>query len=271
MNQQDSRYDRNGVGAIAFHVVFLVFILAPLVVVCLVAFTPDDFLSIPTRHFSLRWFASLMNDEDFLSALRTSLWLGVTSATVSTVLAVPAAMGLARYRFPGRAAINSFLLSPLMIPPVVLGIAFLRLFTLMNMGGSFVSLVACHALLIFPYALRLIMAALVGQADESERAARSLGAGRWTTFRRITLPAILPGLAGGWVLAFINSFDELTATIFVTAPTTITLPVRIYMNMSETVDPSVAAISTLLIGLTLAVMLILDRVYGLNKVLIGNH
>ncbi len=239
MNQQDSRYDRNGVGAIAFHVVFLVFILAPLVVVCLVAFTPDDFLSIPTRHFSLRWFASLMNDED--------------------------------YRFPGRAAINSFLLSPLMIPPVVLGIAFLRLFTLMNMGGSFVSLVACHALLIFPYALRLIMAALVGQADESERAARSLGAGRWTTFRRITLPAILPGLAGGWVLAFINSFDELTATIFVTAPTTITLPVRIYMNMSETVDPSVAAISTLLIGLTLAVMLILDRVYGLNKVLIGNH
>ncbi|EON13278.1 ABC transporter permease [Pandoraea sp. SD6-2] len=271
MNRQDPQYDRNGAVALAFHVLFLVFILAPLVVVCLVAFTPDNFLSIPTAHFSLRWFSSLMGDEDFQSALRTSLWLGVTSASVSTALAVPTAMGLARYRFPGRDAINSFLLSPLMIPPVVLGIAFLRLFTLLDMGGSFVSLVACHALLIFPYALRLIMSALVGQADEAERAARSLGAGRWTTFRRITLPAILPGVAGGWVLAFINSFDELTATIFVTSPTTITLPVRIYMNMSETVDPSVAAISTLLIGLTLAVMLLLDRIYGLNKVLVGNH
>lgn len=267
MNNQD----RNGIGALIFNVLFLVFIMAPLAVVCLVAFTPDNFLSIPTRHFSLRWFVSLMSDEDFKSAFSTSIWLGVWSASLSTALAVPTAMGLARYRFPGREAINSFLLSPLMIPPVVLGIAFLRFFTLMNMGGSFVSLVACHALLIFPYALRLIMSALVGQADEAERAARSLGASRWTTFRRVTLPMILPGVAGGWVLAFINSFDELTATIFVTAPETITLPVRIYMNMSETVDPSVAAISTLLIGLTLAVMLILDRIYGLNKVLAGSH
>ncbi|WP_343586808.1 ABC transporter permease [Herbaspirillum sp.] len=267
MNQTN----RNGAFAVIFHLLFLTFILAPLVVVCLVAFTPDNFLSIPTGKWSLRWFASLWQDEDFKSALRTSLWLGVLSATLSTALSVPSAMGLVRYRFPGRDAINAFLLSPLMIPPVVLGIAFLRLFTLMDMGGSFTSLVACHTLLIFPYALRLVMAALTGQADDAERAARSLGAGRWTTFRRVTLPMILPGVAGGWVLAFINSFDELTATVFVTSPTTITLPVRIYMNMSETVDPSVAAISTLIIGLTLAVMLLLDRIYGLNKVLVGNH
>ena len=263
--------DRNGAAALLFHLLFMVFILAPLVVVCLVAFTPNDFLSIPTRHFSLRWFVALWGDDDFTSAFKTSMLLGVFSATLSSALALPAAMGLARYRFPGRDAIHAFLLSPLMIPPVVLGIAFLRLFTLINMGGSFVSLVACHALLIFPSALRLIMAAFVGQADEAERAARSLGAGRWTTFRRITLPMIVPGLVGGWVLAFINSFDELTATIFVAAPATITLPVRIYMSMAETVDPMVAAVSTAIIALTLVAMLVLDRIYGLNKVLVGNH
>jgi len=266
--------DRNGAVALLFHLLFMGFILAPLVVVCLVAFTPNDFLSIPTRHFSLRWFISLWGDDDFTSAFKTSLLLGVCSATLSSALALPAAMGLARYRFPGRDTINAFLLSPLMIPPVVLGIAFLRLFTLINMGGSFASLVACHALLIFPYALRLIMAGFAdqaGQADEAEHAARSLGAGRWTTFRRITLPMIVPGLVGGWVLAFINSFDELTATIFVAAPATITLPVRIYMSMAETVDPMVAAVSTAIIALTLVAMLVLDRIYGLNKVLVGNH
>lgn len=262
---------RNGHFALLFHGAFLVFIMAPLVVVCLVAFTPTDFLSIPTRHFSLRWFIALLDDDDFKAALSTSVWLGVASATLSSALAVPAAMGLARFRFAGRDAINAFLLSPLMIPPVVLGIAFLRFFTLTGVNGSFLSLVLCHALMIFPYALRLIMAALAGQPDDAERAARSLGAGRWTTFRRITLPMILPGIVGGWVLAFINSFDELTATIFVAAPTTITLPVRIYMNMSETVDPTVAAISTLLIGVTLVLMIALDRIYGLNKVLVGSH
>lgn len=263
--------EHNGPAALLFHALFLIFILAPLVVVCLAAFTPDDFISIPTRHFSLRWFISLWGDEDYKAAFKNSLWLGVLSASLSSGLAVPAALGLMRHRFAGRDAINAFLLSPLMIPPVVLGIAFLRLFTLLNLGGSFESLVACHALLIFPYALRLIMAALTGQADDAERAARSLGAGRWTTFRRITLPMILPGVVGGWVLAFINSFDELTATIFVAAPATITLPVRIYMNMSETVDPMVAAVSAVIIALTLVMILLLDRFYGLNKVLVGNH
>jgi putative spermidine/putrescine transport system permease protein len=263
--------ERNGPGALVFHVLFLGFILAPLVVVCLAAFTPDNFLSVPTHDFSVRWFKSLWYDTDYSAAFKTSLGLGFVSAMASSLLAVPTALGLARHRFPGRDAINAFLLSPLMIPPVVLGIAFLRFFTLLDLGGSFASLVACHVVLVFPYALRLVMAALVGQPDEAERAARSLGAGRWTTFRRVTLPMILPGVVGGWVLAFINSFDELTATIFVAAPATITLPVRIYMNMSETVDPKVAAVSTVIIAVTLVAMLALDRIYGLNKVLVGNH
>jgi len=102
-----------------------------------------------------------------------------------------------------------------------------------------------------------------------EDAARSLGASRGTVFWRVTLPMILPGVTGGWLLAFINSFDEVTMSIFVTSPVTVTLPVRMYMYATESVDPLMAAVSALMVALTAGVMVILDRLYGLDKVLVG--
>ena len=100
-------------------------------------------------------------------------------------------------------------------------------------------------------------------------AALSLGASQATVFRRITLPMILPGVTGGWLLAFINSFDEVTMSIFVTAPSTVTLPVRMYMYATESIDPLMAAVSALMVALTAVAMLVLDRVYGLDKILVG--
>jgi putative spermidine/putrescine transport system permease protein len=105
----------------------------------------------------------------------------------------------------------------------------------------------------------------------AEQAAESLGASRFTLFRLITLPMILPGVAGGWLLAFINSFDEVTLSIFVTSPSTQTLPVRMYVYATESIDPMMAAVSALVIALTAATMIILDRVYGLDRVLVGRH
>ena len=102
-----------------------------------------------------------------------------------------------------------------------------------------------------------------------EHAALSLGASRATVFFQVTLPLIIPGVSGGWLLAFINSFDELTMSVFITAPSTITLPVRMYMYATESIDPMMAAVSALVIGLTAVTMLLLDRVYGLDRVLVG--
>ncbi len=263
--------NRNGPFALVFHAAFTVFLIAPLVIVCLVAFTPGELISVPTVHFSTRWFHALLDDPDFTQAFRNSLWLATLSATCAVILGVPAALGLARYRFIGRDAINSLLLSPLMIPPVVIGVALLQLFTRIGVSGSFLSLVAAHVMLVFPYCLRLIMASLAAATQDAEQAAVSLGAGAWTTFRRITLAALAPGIAAGWVLGFASSFDELTATIFIAAPTTITLPVRIYMSMSETVDPMVAAVATVIMAVTLGLMFALDRLVGLDKVLMGKH
>ena len=120
-----------------------------------------------------------------------------------------------------------------------------------------------------PYALRLVLAAASGLDRDAERAALSLGASSWTVFRRVTLPLILPGVAGGWVLSFITSFDEVTMTVFVASPSTTTLPVRMYHHIAQTIDPLLASVSAVLILGTLLLMVLLDRIYGLDKILIG--
>lgn len=139
----------------------------------------------------------------------------------------------------------------------------------MGLTGSFAWLVATHVIVVTPYALRLILASLSGMDRNAENAARTLGAGEWTVFRRVTLPLLLPGLSGGWLLAFINSFDELTMSIFVTSPSTVTLPVRMYMYASESIDPMMAAVSALMILVATVTMVIIDRLFGLDRVLVG--
>ena len=263
--------NRNGPLALAFNALVIGFMLAPLVVVCLVAFTPENTLTLPTTSFSLRWFRAVFEHPDFMQSFWNSLWLALGSATLATLLAVPAGLAITRFQFAGREFLNGLFLSPLVIPHLVLGVALLRLFALVGGSGSFGFLVFAHALIVTPYTLRLVVAALVGFDRSAEQAAASLGAGRLTVFRRITLPMILPGVTGGWMLAFINSFDEVTMSIFVTSPSTVTLPVRMYMYATESIDPLMAAVSALMVGVTALAMVLLDRVYGLDRVLVGRR
>jgi putative spermidine/putrescine transport system permease protein len=260
---------RNGPLALAFHGLFIVFVLAPIAVVCLVAFTPEGFLSLPTHGFSLRWFHAIGGNPEFVAAFRDSLWLGALSSTVAVGFSVPAALALARHRFAGREALTAFFLSPLMIPHVVLGVAFLRFFTQVGLGGTFLGLLLAHVVIVMPFALRLVLAASTGIDRSIENAAISLGAGGLTVFRRVTLPLILPGVASGWVLAFITSFDELTMSVFIASPATTTLPVRMFLYIQDNIDPLVCAVSAALIGITLVAMILLDRIYGLERLLVG--
>ena len=262
---------KNGPIALLFNALVITFMLAPLVIVCLVAFTPEETLTIPTTSFSLRWFEQVLHHADFVQSFWNSLGLAVAAASISTALAVPAAIALVRYEIPGRGALQALFLSPLIIPHLVLGVAMLRMFSLVGGQGSFGWLIFAHALVVMPYTMRLVMAALIGFDRSAEHAAYSLGASNATVFRRITLPMILPGITGGWLLAFINSFDELTMSIFVVSPSTVTLPVRMYMYATESLDPMMAAVSALIVFVTLGLMLLLDKVYGLDRILIGKH
>jgi putative spermidine/putrescine transport system permease protein len=260
---------RNGAFAVAFHTLFVAFMLAPLVVVMWMSLTPSNLLSLPTTSFSLRWFWAILRHSQFIDAFWFSILLGALSASLAMVLAVPAALALARYRFPGRDGFVALFLSPLIVPHVVLGVAFLRFFTQIGTTGTFIGLLGAHVLVIFPYGLRLVLAALTTSDPAIERAAISLGASQWTVFRRVLFPLMIPGVAGGWVISFIQSFDEVTMTVFVATPSSRTLPVRMYHYIEESIDPLVASVSTVVILLTFLLMAIVDRIYGLDRILVG--
>jgi putative spermidine/putrescine transport system permease protein len=260
---------RNGPLAIAFHTVIVVFMLAPIIVVCLVAFTPEGYLSLPSREFSLRWFRAIARYPEFVGAFWTSLWLGALSSALALLVAVPAALAIARYRFRGRDVLAGLFLSPLMIPHVVLGVAFLRFFTQIGLGGRFAGLLLAHLVIVCPFALRLTLASAAGMDRAIEQAAISLGASDWAVFRRVTLPLIAPGMVSGWALAFIQSFDEVTMTVFVAAPGIETLPVRMFLYIQDNIDPLVTSVSASVIAITMTALILLDRFYGLDRVLAG--
>jgi putative spermidine/putrescine transport system permease protein len=260
---------RNGPLALAYHTLFVIFMVAPIAVVCWVAFTPEGFLSFPTTHWSLRWFHALARYPEFIRAFWESLGLGALSSAFAVAVSVPAALAIARYRFRGREAMTALFMSPLMIPSVVLGIAFLRFFTLVGLAGTFTGLVLGHIIVVMPFALRLTLASAVGLDRTIEHAAISLGASAGVVTRRVILPLILPGLVSGWALAFIASFDEVTMTVFIAGPGIETLPVRMFLYIQDNIDPLVTSVSACVIAITVTALIALDRVYGLERLLVG--
>ncbi len=260
---------RNGPIALAYHTLFVIFMLAPIVVVCWVAFTPEGFLSFPTTNWSLRWFYAIARYPEFVSAFWQSLGLGALSSALAVGFSVPAALAIARHRFKGREAFTALFMSPLMIPYIVLGIAFLRFFTEIGLSGSFTGLVLAHIVVVMPFALRLTLASAAGLDRSIEHAAVSLGASEWTVLKRVTLPLVVPGLASGWALAFINSFDEVTMTVFIAGPGTATLPVRMFLYIQDNIDPLVTSVSACVIATTVGGLIALDRAYGLERLLVG--
>ncbi len=260
---------KNGPIELVFHTLFIAFILAPLLAVVAVSFTGKGYLSMPTDGLSIRWFKAILTYPGFIDAFWMSLYLALASASIAVAFAIPAAVAIGRYRFPGRDSISAVFLSPMMIPAVVLGVSFLRFFNQVGLSGTFLGITLAHVIIIMPYALRLVLASITGLPRDAEQAAATLGATGWTTFRRITLPLILPGIAGGWLLAFITSFDEVTMSIFVASPQTMTLPVRMYHHIAQTIHPLIASISTVLIVMTVVLMMVLDRLYGLDRILVG--
>jgi putative spermidine/putrescine transport system permease protein len=261
---------RNGPLALAFHALFVVFMLAPILVTCAVAFTPEGYLSFPSKGLSLRWFKAIASYPEFVTAFEMSLVLAAVSATGALVVSVPAALAIARYDFWGRTAITALFMSPLMIPQVVLGIAFLRFFSEVGLGNTFLGLLLAHIVIVLPFVLRLTLASAAGMDRSIEQAAISLGGAGATVLRRVTLPLLLPGLMSGWALAFIQSFDDVTMTVFIAAPGTETLPVRMFLYIQDNIDPLVASVSALVIGLTTLMLILLDRSYGLDRLLVGH-
>jgi putative spermidine/putrescine transport system permease protein len=232
---------------IAVNMLILLYLVAPVIVVVATAFTTTAYPVFPPQGFTLQWFERFLGMPEFTEAIRRSAVLALSSTMVATVLGTFSALSLARYRFRGREAMSAFMLSPILFPTIVFGLALLVFYSRIGLSGSFIGLVIAHSILTTPFVIRLVMASLSEFDPAVEEASRNLGAGWWRTFLQVTLPLIRPGVLAGAVFAFIISFDELVVTLFLAGPDMTTLPVRIYTYVEFSSDPTISAISTMLI------------------------
>ena len=237
----------------------LAFILSPLVFVFVNSFNGSAFNSFPPDGFSLRWYQFVLGYAPFREGMANSLLV----ATLSTLVAVPAgmlaALAIVRGRVRARAAVSAFFLSPLVIPRVAIGIAVFMLLIRLRLLGTTGSLVLVHAMLSLPFAIVLLTASLVNVNRTLEEAAMDLGAGPLRTFWKVTLPQIRAGLIVAAVFAFITSFDETEASIFLVRPSNSTLPVQMFLYLEQYQNPTLAALSTLLVSLTIALVVVALR------------
>ena len=243
----------------------MLFLAAPLLVTMSLSVSETQFVAFPPHGFTLSWYGRVLRDPDFQSALSYSLWLATSATACAMLLGIPAAFALVRFPFPGAAALRALLLSPLIFPVLVTGLALLQLFSMLGWGAVPVNLLIAHTLVTSPYVVRTVSASLMLADITLEEAARTLGASRWRTFYRITLPQIAPGVAAGALFAFMVSFDNYPVTMWLADARNDPMPMLIYRMATSLFDPSVATVSTLMIGLAVCVVLILDRLVGLRR------
>ena len=242
------------------------FILAPIVVVLLASVSRTPFLSFPPSGFTLRWFGEIIMLGEFTSALRFSLQVAVCATLLSLVLGTWIALVLSRRCFPGRGALLSFFLSPIMLPELALAIGLLQYFSRLGFIHGTVAVVLAHSVVCTPYVIRTLVAAATRFDRALEESALSLGAPPWRVLRDITLPLLRPGLISGGIMAFIISFDNVTISLFLAAPGDITLPALLYNQAAETgLNTTLAAVCALLVVFMLGIMLIVQRTVGLDR------
>ena len=237
----------------------------PLVVVFMISFNPGNELVFPPRGLSLRWYLNIFHYPTFLSSFQFSILLGAIATVASLVIGLSGALVLTRRKFRGVETISGLLMSPLVVPQVVIGIGFLSLFSMMRIYHSIPSLLALHIILTLPYTLRVLIANLSRCPVSMEEAAMVLGAGKYRAFVETTLRMIKPGIIASAIFAFVTSFDNFTASQFLIWDRA-TLPIEIYAYITKENDPTVAAVSSLLILMTVGLVILMERWVGLETV-----
>ncbi|HUC11055.1 MAG TPA: ABC transporter permease [Stellaceae bacterium] len=243
----------------------LVFILAPLVVTIAISFNDTAFVVFPPHGFTLKWYGEVVSDPEFLGSLAFSTELALAATAGALLLGVPAAFAVVRGRFPGREAATAVLLSPLIFPVLITGVALLQLFAILRSDNTSLNLFLAHVLVTLPYVVRTVMASLMLADRTLEEAAQTLGAAHWRVFRRITIPQIAPGLAAGALFAFMVSFDNFPISMWLADAQHNPVPLLIFQRIANVFEPSLAAISTLLIVFAVGVVIVVERVAGLRR------
>lgn len=254
-----------------FIALVFIFLMLPIAMVAISSFAGSATLAFPPRDFTWHWYHAIT--PEFFDALRVSVLVALGTAILSTLVGTLAALGLVRGEFPGKGAVATFCLSPLMVPTLVIGVAAFQFSVVVwdvlgfSPAGTLTGLMLGQSAFAIPFVVR---AAIGGQAhfDRTiEEAALNLGATPWQTFRRVTVPILAPGITSGAIFAFLMSFDDLPVALFMGGGAATTFPVKIYTSVEFSFDGDLMAVSTIVVACSLLLMLILDRLLGLDKFL----
>ena len=238
----------------------LLFLALPVLTIVPLSFSSGSFLTYPLPGFSLRWYQDFLASPLWTGALRNSLVVGACTTVLATSIGTVAALGLNDSRLPFRGAIMALILSPMIVPVVVLGVGVSFLFSALGLANSFTGLVIAHTTLAVPFVVITVSAALATLDPSLARAAASLGAPPLTVFRRITLPIVAPGLLSGAIFAFATSFDEVVMALFISGPAQMTLPKQMFLSIRETISPTLLAAAVLMTGCSTTLLLCIELV-----------
>jgi putative spermidine/putrescine transport system permease protein len=231
-------------------VLILGFLAMPILVVGLLSFSSASYLTFPPPAFGLRWYRAYLGSRDWLDATWLSVAVAAAVVMLSSVLGTSAALGLARLPRRLRAVTSGLILSPLVMPVIIVAIGVYYAFARYGLVGTPLGLVLAHTCLAVPFVVTSVTASLAGLDRRLEQAALGLGATPFGTFRQVTLPLIRPGILVGALFAFITSFDELVVSLFLSGESAVTLPRRMWEDLRYAIDPTIAAVSTVTVVVT---------------------
>ncbi len=253
------------IAAIVFVALTVLLLLAPLIVVVGVSVSENQFIAFPPRGFSLRWYQEVLSSSTYLAAGLVSLQIGLLVTVSATLIGGGAAIAIHRRQLPASELIATAFLSPLVLPTIIYAIGMLMFWSSVFGSVSMTTLWISHTVITLPYVVRTTLAVLAESDPFLEEAARTMGAGRLRCLWFVVVPQCLPGLAAGAFFAFNISFDEAVLSLFLRKPGLTTLPVQVYGQLEFSPDPSVAAVSSIMIALTILLMIVIDRMLGLGK------
>ncbi|CDZ26522.1 ABC transporter permease [Neorhizobium galegae] len=245
---------------LVFCIVFM-----PMAIILVISFSADSYLSFPPSGWSLKWYGTVLGNTSFMQGFRNSAIIAGVVAALSLALGLPAAYALVRLDFPGRALIRSLVIAPLVLPAMMLGLGILMVFTPAGLVATYPGLVLAHLVMTLPFSIRILQTALSNLGTDVDEAAMTLGARPLQVFMQITLPRLTPGVIASSAIALILSFDEIVLSLFIVGPRLQTLPVALYRYVDERTDPMVAVLAVLMIALSLAIVLVVERSVGFAK------
>ncbi len=246
-------------------VAVLAFLLLPVIVIIPLSFSDSSFLAYPIEGWSLKWYREMFASDDWSRAAKNSFIVAPLATLLATALGTLAAMGLAHTKFFGKSFITGLLIAPMVVPIVVVAVSTYLYFARWGLNDSYLGLILVHAALGAPFVVTTVLATLQSFNQNLVKASLSLGASPLETFFRVTLPVIAPGVISGALFAFATSFDEVVVTLFLAGPEQVTLPRQMFTGIRENISPTIAAVATLLILFTTALMLTLEWLRGRRK------